>query len=212
MLSILAANMMERNVWVPICSGLGCSAASVVWSLCLPKTSSKATSRGRSSSEPIVYTNEFTDSRGDEQDTFRSRIQAGMQNNSESIRFLFKQATPPVLVLMFAVVLTSVGWGSLQPLPQLARKRFGWSWSHISYLVSLETGECIAVLVALVPAASFAVSTGLSMSALSRDVVLIRASCLLVASGAVIVGASRSSAVMMAGVFRLIAPRCCVNI
>ncbi|KJZ70264.1 hypothetical protein HIM_10345 [Hirsutella minnesotensis 3608] len=197
-LSILAASMIDRNAWLPIYIGLGCSAASVIWSICLPRASFGSPSGEPSRSTDGAPREDFNELHHPS-NTLLGKVREGVRKTLNSLTFLSQRANWSVLTLMIPLLLTSIAWRSLQLLAQLARKRFGWSWSDASYLVPLETSVCIAVLILLLPAASFVISDRLSMPAVSRDLILARASFLLAALGAVVVGLSKSPATMIAG-------------
>lgn len=105
---------------------------------------------------------------------FRATVDAAQTQLIHGLDFLVSNKR--VVVLMMPLIFETVEKYIEELLMQYATKRYGWSWSKASYVLTLKSASYIIMLTVLLPAiSSFCLST-LGMSPLKKDLWLARCS------------------------------------
>ncbi|TDZ21047.1 Efflux pump ustT [Colletotrichum orbiculare MAFF 240422] len=176
--------LMGLDVWLSIYVGLGCLVLSIVVSLMLPETLPKKQTNGPSEDTQSLpwY------------DVARSEL----ARLGQAVLWVVWREWR-VLLLLFTFLLTTLGRFAQEILLQYVTKRYGWSWSQASLLLSVRAFFNLVLLTVLIPSGSYLLIHKWSKSPQFTNLSLARASALLLTVGAFVIGLSDTSAAMVFG-------------
>ncbi|KJZ71934.1 hypothetical protein HIM_08690 [Hirsutella minnesotensis 3608] len=128
-----------------------------------------------------------------------ARLSQGISIVTSSTRYLFFDNITLGL-LLFSLVFTTLGRYVSIILLQYTTKRFRWSWSEAGLLSSISATVNLSLTAAILPALSQVLMRKIRLSALAKDLVLVRTGITALILGALGIGLARSSITLVIGV------------
>ncbi|KAK1570030.1 major facilitator superfamily domain-containing protein [Colletotrichum navitas] len=171
---------MRINVWLSIYIGLGCLVLATVVAFTFTKTS-ELRAETIIKSHPCHYTT-------------RSK----RTNLRQAVSWvLWKDRS--ILLLMFTFLLTTLGHFQHEILLQYVTKRYNWSWSEASLLLSIRAFLNLVLLIILIPSATYFLVYKWPMSVQYTKLFLARASAVLLTVGGFVIGLAYTPIFLMMG-------------
>ncbi|KAH9900452.1 major facilitator superfamily domain-containing protein [Xylariomycetidae sp. FL2044] len=197
----LTALLMSKNLWIPLVGAVLFQGLSALMILIVPETLSMATPEEATADPTETSPLDDADSTTglDKQRTRLARWRHRIYLTSHSFSFVTHDATVGALVFMFLI--SKVGRQCTNILLQYVSKRYEWSLAQAGLLSSLRAAVNLVLFTAVLPAiANFTLT---ELSATKRDLLIARASIVLLALGGLGIFISASSVVMIIGVIIL---------
>lgn len=184
----LGGALMVRDPWIPLVVSLGIILLGGIIVLFIPETLQLHDKKGSHKAASPAARGGDADA---EEETsvvvkLRRRVRAGSQEVWEFI-LGNKQVTVLMLSLVFVILGRFVG----EVLLQYATRRYDWSWSRASIVLTIRNATSLITLLVLMPFASWLCLQHLHMTAVAKDIWLARWSgvmgilgCLIIAGAA----------------------------
>ncbi len=189
--SPLAAALMIRSPWLAYTVGTGLLILANLLSLLLPETNKL---RQRSPKR--------RDSNGVEDQVNKTGpIQQTLQHIRTSTReaWGFVRVNQRVTFLILTIVFVFMGKWVQEMLLQYATKRYNWKWSQATFLLTVGNASNLVVLMAVLPAISWVLISRLHMSGVAKDLVLARASSIILILGSLVIALAWNGYVLAFG-------------
>lgn len=127
---------MKFNIWLPILIGIGFHILTILFAFCLPETLRLDSLTDESASNPTTHNGrEERDGEepevGKKHDFLWTRWSATL-HNLQTASVIFIRGHKRVALLLFTILITTLGRMAQELLLQFVRKRFGWSWTKVS--------------------------------------------------------------------------------
>ncbi|KAK0733813.1 major facilitator superfamily domain-containing protein, partial [Lasiosphaeria miniovina] len=197
----LASVLMARNLWLSIGSGLALLTVANIAVLFYPETLQlrKQTGVDRPAKRSRADSSGSTGASGDLDDRPFS-VLALWQRARDSVPEVrdFLVHNKGVVILLLPAIFDYMGGFVVQDLLlQYAAKRYDWSWSKATMLLSIRSASSLATLVVLLPAASWFCLHRLAMAGVAKDLWLARISVACQASGCLVIGLASSGHMLL---------------
>ncbi|KAG8161996.1 hypothetical protein KVR01_007761 [Diaporthe batatas] len=185
--------LMEVNTWLPIWIGLGCFGVSTILALFIPEPPrapvdvSEAPEEATSDIDQINKHSRLSD-----------MVRSGIHKMGQAVAWIAKRHFH-IIALLFTLLLTTFGRFAQELLAQYVTKRYEWSWSQSSFLLSIRAFSNLVLLLVLLPLASYLLVSKWSFTGHAKDLWLARASGVLLTIGAFTIGLAVQPAVMIIG-------------
>ncbi|KAK7931277.1 adenylate cyclase [Apiospora marii] len=177
--------VMERSLWLPIYLGMGCLVVATIIPVFLAETLSRQPRRQPpESQQPLV--------------SWLETVRQETKKLDEAMRWL-TWGNWKVSVLLCTFLLTMLGRFAQEILLQYVTRRYHWSWSKASLLLSIRAALNLALLLIIIPSASHVLVHWRSHSVQRSNLLLAWASAMLLAAGAFVIGLAETSLAMACG-------------
>jgi hypothetical protein len=197
--------LMSLNVWLQAIVGLICYALALLLSLCIPGRPNIGHHHLNSPQENEAISPVINDAGHDSQpkqatgllDRF---LADGQLLASAIVQLLWNNR--PVALLLLTFLLTTLGRYAQEILLQYVTKRYGWTWSQASLLLSIRAFASLLLLLLILPTASRLLASPKvgRLSARTKDLWLARGSAALLTLGAFTIGLAPKTWLMACGV------------
>jgi len=201
----LAGAIMVKSDWVALILSLAVLLLCFPVGMVLPETLGLHGPRRRRLRVPRETADGSDADDEDEEDTVPDGKSPALQqlwrNAQESLGEVrgFVFGNKRLVFLMMSVIFVILGKFVQEMLMQYATKRYGWSWSKATLLLTIRSAATLATLLALLPFASWFCMTRLGMSGITKDIWLARISGLLSIVGALVIAAAVNGYILSVG-------------
>lgn len=198
--------LSEKNIWLPVFVGISLYIPIIAIALYLPETLDRK-------ALPDVMAPDLADAAPDNQEArdidvqnhgrpswihwWRSFTQ-GIHSFRVAALSMF-WGDRQVTLLLLTVFLTVLGQGATYIQSQYINRRFEWSWSTIYYLIYYWAALSAVLVLLLLPAVNYHLTTKMAMLPQKRDLLLARMGIILLIVGYLVVGLAETSSFMLIG-------------
>ena len=180
----LGGILMIRDPWVPLLVSLGCFFLAGLAICVLPETLHTHDSKNGNLEEAA----------GPSTVKLGQKIRAGVGDLSE-----FILGNPSLCFLMFSLTFVILGRYVGEILLQYAPKRYGWSWSDASIVLTIRNAVSLLTMLVVMPVASRLCLQRLGMTGMAKDLWLARLSGIIAVIGCVIIAAAANGSLFSVG-------------
>lgn len=180
----LGGILMIRDPWVPLLGSLGVFFLTGLAIWALPETLHTHASKNGNLEEAARPSTV----------KLGHKIRAGLGDLSE-----FILGNPSLCFLMFSLTFVILGRFVGEILLQYATKRYGWSWSDASIILTIRSAVSLLTMLVVMPIASRLCLQRLGMTGMAKDLWLARLSGIIAVIGCVIIAAAANGYLFSVG-------------
>lgn len=130
--TILSARLMMKNVWLPMWIGLWFLCAALALPFFLPRADKSESEPLDDASNDDVGETDIMESDG-AKTTLTRRFQNAAKQCKDGTLLLFVNGNRHTVGFLAVLMTTTLAWQTISIIPQLARKRYQWSWSQVRH-------------------------------------------------------------------------------